>query len=1799
MAPAGAVSNLDDALMEEIDDEGLSLNVEDEMLAELERLAVQLPSPNGSTATDSSVQDSTEVVSVDSKARFKVIGPPPLLKAPPLPKSEDGIPELVRRNSIPPLPESDKKGGSSTQTPGRDDEAGSQAGTGVTDEDARDTAEEGQKKIEQIDAKWEAMEKRKQDRKQKELEALEQAEKQKEDEENALPEGTVPLFFYHVIKSEYFDKTILFFIIVTCIQLASFDPTDMSTTSVRAQVDYAVDLVLLIVFTVEMIMKLIALGVCRYCKDGWNRLDGFVVIMGYVTMAPEMDKLVVMRLLRVFRPLRIINKLEGMKAIVKTLAMSAAGLRDTCVLCIFIFFMFGIVGDTLFGGVLRHKCFKQVGTGNATAWEEDPAIERMCGGHFSCPGSHRCMFADANPNFDTTSFDNIAVGFLTIFVAITLEGWVDVMYQVQDGYSYAGATLYFHVLVIVGSLFAVNLALAVISDCFDQTLVSDDDAELTEEEMETRIEEEVAEGLLGGAGEGQVQNTITVRRRLKRMSVSEPRGKVLKPAKVQDRMFHTCRRCFRIVSESTIFTNFMFWAIIGNTIVLALEHSPTETVTIQTPNGPVYQQRATQMDATLNDFCEIMNAVFVTIFASEMLIKILGDGLANYWADSFNRFDGFVVITSLVELVAASSGSFTALRAFRLMRIFKVARSWKAMQTIMRCILETLPSMGYLCVILMLFMFIMAVAGMFLFGDKLKPPALEEKPRANFDNFGWAMLSVFQILSGENWNEILYNGVEATGPSAVLYFLLLVCIGSFIVLNLTLAILLSNFDEGDYGEDDMVTIQDIKDFLSYYLPIFRKSTSVVVPEETLHQTPHDDAIETGQAVGAMGDGAVATPRKYSVAEDEQAQGVGGTQLTQEEVSSSGAGQSLSSSGAGQGSGVGKEATPNEPEVAKVDGDTPLTWSPVNAKVDLDGTNGDMDKELDEALDHVKGKMCSSMMGGIKEVKAKADVAHYFHQMKINFQYRDPAMEVSVFHTSMAVALKHYNEASYKKQSLRDAEKDCTGLIPGEAPVLNERSLYCFAADSSCRKQLAYIVVHPVFENMILFLIVASSITLAMDQPGLQKGSDLYNILETFDQIFTFVFTVELMLKVIVYGLIFTKTAYLKDVWNILDAFIVTISLISVFAGDSAGSLRSLRTLRALRPLRTIKRAPGLRCVVEAIIRCIPPFVNIAMVSTVFYLIFAILGVQFWAGKFWSCTDPSVAGADECWGTFEEDVHGDGVITNSTREWKNAPIHFDDVQQGMLTLFEVASLELWLDVMYNAMDVPDYLGQQPVKNSSPWYAVYFVIFIVIGAFLILNLFVGAVVDTFTLVKNEQNRIATMTPAQAEFVSSLRLMMLKRPQAALLPPPEDAQFYTLQMWCYNIVRYDFKGEKSGSVFDSVVIGLIIVNVIVMSLVIFEKPAKGTLVGTVDVMKAQDTEWNWAISTVNVLFTVLFSMEACLKLVGLGCKQYFSSKMNFFDFFVVTISIAGDILDRSIAQYNMSFVNMLLIFRAARVMRIFRLFTRFKGVRRLLETLLYTLPSLLNVTTLLVMVLFIYTILGMSFFGTMPLCPEGPCPYGLYNHHANFRYFYTGFFTLFRMSTGESWNGIMHDCTAVYGGKASFFFVSYMVIGSSLMFNLVIAILLDEFSSMGASDSYEVTPDAITKFGEHWQALDPSGSYVIPAKKLVALLRSVEPPLGVGPNGNAAEAHLMLLKVNAPLNAGHAHFVETFVALVRFAYKVDHLDQVLYNNVVAQLVNMFPALATPSDLIASEGGGVFEDVPSPPCSPTSPQAKEDIAS
>ena len=96
--------------------------------------------------------------------------------------------------------------------------------------------------------------------------------------------------------------------------------------------------------------------------------------------------------------------------------------------------------------------------------------------------------------------------------------------------------------------------------------------------------------------------------------------------------------------------------------------------------------------------------------------------------------------------------------------------------------------------------------------------------------------------------------------------------------------------------------------------------------------------------------------------------------------------------------------------------------------------------------------------------------------------------------------------------------------------------------------------------------------------------------------------------------------------------------------------------------------------------CAPSFINIFFLALMVISVFGILGVQLWAGKLWTCSDPD-----------GETLFG--IDINSCVEpnvWANADMHFDNIGSAILTLFEVASLELWVDVMYATMDAPDSL-----------------------------------------------------------------------------------------------------------------------------------------------------------------------------------------------------------------------------------------------------------------------------------------------------------------------------------------------------------------------------------------------------------------------------------------------------------------------------------------------------------------------------
>jgi len=187
--------------------------------------------------------------------------------------------------------------------------------------------------------------------------------------------------------------------------------------------------------------------------------------------------------------------------------------------------------------------------------------------------------------------------------------------------------------------------------------------------------------------------------------------------------------------------------------------------------------------------------------------------------------------------------------------------------------------------------------------------------------------------------------------------------------------------------------------------------------------------------------------------------------------------------------------------------------------------------------------------------------------------------------------------------------------------------------------------------------------------------------------------------------------------------------------------------------------------------------------------------------------------------------------------------------------------------------------------------------------------------------------------------------------------------------------------------------------------------------------DSGLNTALEYTNYVFTWLFLIEMGLKHLALGCTQYWTDGWNCIDGWVALSSLIGFFVE-VVAKDSVK-ISVIRALRATRVVRIVRLLRQgyMAGCLRLLQCLYTTLPALANVAALLGLVLFIYTTLGMAFFGEIPINPvENPAiwasyPYKMYNQHCNFRYFHTGFLMLFRMSTGESWNGIMHDVMAVY--------------------------------------------------------------------------------------------------------------------------------------------------------------------------------------
>lgn len=228
--------------------------------------------------------------------------------------------------------------------------------------------------------------------------------------------------------------------------------------------------------------------------------------------------------------------------------------------------------------------------------------------------------------------------------------------------------------------------------------------------------------------------------------------------------------------------------IVANTICLGLD------------SYPVNELLQTNLDN--------VNVVFFIIFLLEMIIKLIGLGHMNYLRDNYNIFDAIIVVLSIVDVVISNTvtsesdvtqgkGAISAFRAFRLIRIFKLAKSWSKLHHLLSTITKSLSDISSFSILLFLLIYIYMLMGMEIFADQLKGPNGDQIDvnRTNFNTFFSAFIVVFTILTGENWDQTMFQFARKYGYTAIFFFVSLVIIGVWIFLNLFLAILLDNFDD--------------------------------------------------------------------------------------------------------------------------------------------------------------------------------------------------------------------------------------------------------------------------------------------------------------------------------------------------------------------------------------------------------------------------------------------------------------------------------------------------------------------------------------------------------------------------------------------------------------------------------------------------------------------------------------------------------------------------------------------------------------------------------------------------------------------------------------------------------------------------------------------------------------------------------------------------------------------------------------------------------------------------------------------
>uniref|UniRef100_A0A8C3RJU0 Sodium channel protein n=1 Tax=Cyanoderma ruficeps TaxID=181631 RepID=A0A8C3RJU0_9PASS len=1500
-----------------------------------------------------------------------------------------------------------------------------------------------------------------------------------------------------------FSMLIMCTILTNCVFMTMSNPPDWTKN---------VEYTFTGIYTFESLIKIIARGFCledfTFLRDPWNWLDFTVITFAYVTEFVDLGNVSALRTFRVLRALKTISVIPGLKTIVGALIQSVKKLSDVMILTVFCLSVFALIGLQLFMGNLRNKCLQWPPENftletnitsqlNSTIGENGTLLNStvapfdwkgyiedeshfyflegqndalLCGNSSDagqCPEGYTCVKAGRNPNYGYTSFDTFSWAFLSLFRLMTQDFWEN-LYQLTLRAAGKTYMIFFVLVIFLGSFYLINLILAVVAMAYEeQNQATLEEAEQKEAEFQQMLEQlkkqqEAAQPSAGGEAGGLSESSSDAS---KLRMLEKSRSYIYKlflPTELEESR-QKCPPCwYKFANIFLIWDCSPHWlkvkhivnlvvmdpfvdlaitiCIVLNTLFMAMEHYP--------------------MTDEFNQVLSVGNLVFTGIFTAEMFLKIIAMDPYYYFQEGWNIFDGFIVTLSLVELGLADVEGLSVLRSFRLLRVFKLAKSWPTLNMLIKIIGNSVGALGNLTLVLAIIVFIFAVVGMQLFGKSYKECVCKissdcELPRWHMQDFFHSFLIVFRVLCGE-WIETMWDCMEVAGQAMCLtVFMMVMVIGNLVVLNLFLALLLSSF-----SADNLAVTDDDNEMNNLQIAVARMQKGIDYVKRKVREFIQKAFVKKQKALDEIKpledlnnkNSCISNHTTVELSKDhDYIKDANGT-----------------TSGIGTGSSVEKYIIDESDYMSFINNPSLTVTVPIAVgESDFENLNTEefsSESDLEESKEKLNSS--SSSEGSTVDIGLPAE--------------EQPEAEPEEAQEP---------EACFTEGCVRRFKCCQVSIEEGRGKQWWNLRKTCFR-----------IVEHNWFETFIVFMILLSSGALAFEDIYIEQRKTIKTMLEYADKVFTYIFILEMLLKWVAYG----YQTYFTNAWCWLDFLIVDVSLVSLTANalgySELGAIKSLRTLRALRPLRALSRFEGMRVVVNALLGAIPSIMNVLLVCLIFWLIFSIMGVNLFAGKFYYCVNTTT---DE---RFEVDQINNFsqceelIKNNQSARWKNVKVNFDNVGFGYLSLLQVATFKGWMDIMYAAIDSRD-VSIQPKYEDNLYMYLYFVIFIIFGSFFTLNLFIGVIIDNFNQQKKKISQDIFMTEEQKKYYNAMKKLGSKKPQKPIPRPGNKFQGMV----------FDFVTQQ---VFDISIMILICLNMVTM------------MVETDDQSKEMENILYW----INLVFIVLFTGECVLKLISLR-HYYFTIGWNIFDFVVVILSIVGMFLAEMIEKYFVS-PTLFRVIRLARIGRILRLIKGAKGIRTLLFALMMSLPALFNIGLLLFLVMFIYAIFGMSNFAYVKR------EAGI-DDMFNFETFGNSMICLFQITTSAGWDGLLapilnsgepdcdphkdHPGSSVKGdcGNPSvgiFFFVSYIIISFLVVVNMYIAVILENFGVATEESAEPLSEDDFEMFYEVWEKFDPDATQFMEFEKLSDFAAALEPPLHL-PKPNKVQ----LIAMDLPMVSG----------------------------------------------------------------------------